>query len=228
MSSSDRINAARVRTPRPMLLQCAALLLWQSCAWAAPTASPFAQPEHHCTIDAGGTVTCAGRNASGQLGDGTHADRETPVTVAGGERYVALAIGGAHTCALSATGRAWCWGDNTAGQLGDGTNTSRSVPTPVAGAKATVRSLPAIVTPAQSRAPGGCSAGAGTWRASWAMARTWIATPRRRSRTRSTTPRSQPGPGTVARSPLRVQHAAGDPTCRASWATTAAPIPALR
>jgi alpha-tubulin suppressor-like RCC1 family protein len=75
---------------------------------------------------------CWGANSSGSLGDGTTAQRTTPVPVVRLASGVALAAGGAHTCAVLATGRMRCWGDNDAGQIGDGTTTQRLVPTKVA------------------------------------------------------------------------------------------------
>jgi alpha-tubulin suppressor-like RCC1 family protein len=43
-----------------------------------------------------------------------------PVPVAGGHRFVALALGSYHACGLTAGGDAFCWGHNLAGQLGSG------------------------------------------------------------------------------------------------------------
>jgi alpha-tubulin suppressor-like RCC1 family protein len=70
---------------------------------------------------AGGDVRCWGWNESGQLGDGTFADRITPTRVAGLSGVRDLAAGQSHTCALLQEGSARCWGANAAGQLADGT-----------------------------------------------------------------------------------------------------------
>src|SRR5439155_5858736 len=72
-----------------------------------------------------------GFNGFGQLGDGTTADRLTPVTVIGLTNAVAIAGGPGHTCALLADSTARCWGLNLFGQLGDGTTTDRLTPTHV-------------------------------------------------------------------------------------------------
>ena len=74
---------------------------------------------HTCALDASGGASCWGRNASGQLGDGTTTSRSARAAVpTGDERFVAMAAGGDHTCALSDTGAVRCWGSNLLGQLG--------------------------------------------------------------------------------------------------------------
>jgi alpha-tubulin suppressor-like RCC1 family protein len=71
-----------------------------------------------------GTVWSWGANSSGQLGDGTLTDRETPVQVEGLAGIVAVASGAHHTLALASDGSVWSWGDDEFGQLGD-TSTRR-------------------------------------------------------------------------------------------------------
>jgi hypothetical protein len=75
---------------------------------------------HSCALTNTGIVQCWGLNSSGQLGDGTTTQANTPVQVAGLSNVVAIAAGANSSCALTSAGEALCWGDNTNGQLGNG------------------------------------------------------------------------------------------------------------
>ncbi|MGE3629645.1 MAG: RCC1 domain-containing protein [Sandaracinaceae bacterium] len=75
-----------------------------------------------------GTVSCWGKNDSGQLGRGIDSAQEPmPALVVGvgnaDADATAIATGNRHACALVASG-AVCWGANGSGQLGDGTLTT--------------------------------------------------------------------------------------------------------
>jgi len=104
------------------------------------------------SIDAGDSFTCArtdsgaaycwGRNAEGQLGNGTSAMSPTPVAVVGlGGTVESFSTGSLHVCALLVGGSVECWGDNVTGQLGDGTNVSRPTPGAVSGLGVPVSSV---------------------------------------------------------------------------------------
>jgi alpha-tubulin suppressor-like RCC1 family protein len=79
---------------------------------------------------------CWGRNANGQLGDGTATNAEWPVKVQGlSGDITSIAAGKTSTCAI-ANELPYCWGNGYAGQLGNGDTTPRSTPTLVTGALA--------------------------------------------------------------------------------------------
>lgn len=91
------------------------------------------QGYHSCGVTAGGSAYCWGDNAHGQLGDGTTAQRRSPITVLGGHSFASVGTGRSHSCGVTTEGAAYCWGDNASGQLGDGTTTQRRSPVAVAG-----------------------------------------------------------------------------------------------
>jgi alpha-tubulin suppressor-like RCC1 family protein len=108
----------------------------------APTTIPFPGPTiqaiaagslHTCALTLSGTVFCWGRNSEGQVGDGTTANRLTPVQVGGlPGRAIMIASGAYHTCALLEDRTGYCWGQNTYGEVGDGTTTNRATPVRIA------------------------------------------------------------------------------------------------
>jgi alpha-tubulin suppressor-like RCC1 family protein len=82
-------------------------------------------------------LRCWGRNADGELGDGTTTARSDPVPSVGS--VTAYDAGGSFevpsergtTCAVRTSGKASCWGENGHGQLGDNTTTDSSTPVTV-------------------------------------------------------------------------------------------------
>lgn len=98
---------------------------------------------HTCVVRAtgSGTVTCAGKGISGQLGNGASVNNAFPVggtpanpgvleptnvALAGAQD---VAAGGDHSCAYMANGTVKCWGSNLSGQLGsnNGVNQLKAV-----------------------------------------------------------------------------------------------------
>jgi alpha-tubulin suppressor-like RCC1 family protein len=91
--------------------------------------------EHSCGLTSDNRAYCWGRNSSGQLGDGTTAERLIPVPVAGSRRFRQISASVNSTCAVTTDYRAYCWGENELGQLGDGTTSRRLTPVAVAGGR---------------------------------------------------------------------------------------------
>ncbi|MEZ4334955.1 MAG: RCC1 repeat-containing protein [Myxococcota bacterium] len=77
---------------------------------------------HGCAVLENGGAKCWGRNANGQIGNGTTVGTfPSPVAVVGMSTAIAVAAGFEQTCALLADGHVGCWGLNDGGQLGLGT-----------------------------------------------------------------------------------------------------------
>jgi alpha-tubulin suppressor-like RCC1 family protein len=93
---------------------------------------------HVIAVKTDGTLWTWGYNNNGQLGDGTVANRASPVTtVAGGTNWSqlpgALTGDSLSSVAIKTDGTLWTWGRDNYGQLGDGTTVNKSSPITVAG-----------------------------------------------------------------------------------------------
>ena len=86
-----------------------------------------------CALLEDRTVTCAGYNGKGQLGDGARiGERETFGPVKGLRDVVQISLGIEHACARLADGTVKCWGESMGAGNGDGI---QDVPKAVAGLK---------------------------------------------------------------------------------------------
>lgn len=84
-------------------------------------------------IKTDGTLWAWGRNAVGQLGDGTTTTRSSPVQVGALTNWSKITVGGdastnTHSHAVKTDGTLWSWGDSGSGRLGDGTLVDKSSP----------------------------------------------------------------------------------------------------
>ena len=86
---------------------------------------------HSLALKDDGTVWAWGENRSGQLGNGSTTNSNTPVQVSDLDGVKAVAAGWGHSLALKDDGTVWAWGDNQLGQLSDGTNANSSTPVQV-------------------------------------------------------------------------------------------------
>jgi len=88
--------------------------------------------EHAYALDDTGHVWAWGDNSKGAVGDGSSADRSTPVQLSL-TNVVQVEAGHYHGIALRSDGTVWTWGYGAIGQLGLGTTNNRNAPVQVPG-----------------------------------------------------------------------------------------------
>lgn len=89
---------------------------------------------HTVAIKTDGTLWAWGGNLRGQLGDGTTADKSSPVQIGAATNWQSVSAGVQHTVTVRSDGTLWAWGDNFYGQLGDGTTANKSSPVQIGSA----------------------------------------------------------------------------------------------
>ena len=108
---------------RGVLALAAAML-----AFCMVAGSARANIAHHSLfLKTNGSLWAMGSNSSGQLGDGTTTQRNSPVQVVS-SGVTQVAAGHYHSVFLKSDGSLWAMGSNSSGQLGDGTTTNRNSP----------------------------------------------------------------------------------------------------
>jgi len=119
---------------RLLVMLCTLGLLLGSLSAALGRGTPA-----HATTPSGAAYAW-GSNGSGQLGNGTTTDSNTPamVNLPTGVTATAVAAGRYHSLAIGSDGKVYAWGYNGSGQMGNGTNTESHTPVMV--------SLPSDVT----------------------------------------------------------------------------------
>ena len=98
----------------------------------APCVAIAAGENHSLFLKNDSTVWACGSNSQGQLGDGTTADKSTPVQDSSLIGIISIGGGGhEHSLFLKNDGTVWACGINGQGQLGDGTTITRHTPVKV-------------------------------------------------------------------------------------------------
>ncbi len=86
---------------------------------------------HNLALTRDGALFAWGTNWSGELGNGTHEDRLTPVRLLSSMNVAAMGAGAGTSAAVLVDGTVMSWGGGYSGQSGDGTFAERLLPVPV-------------------------------------------------------------------------------------------------
>jgi alpha-tubulin suppressor-like RCC1 family protein len=87
--------------------------------------------DHAVALKGDGSVYTWGRNANGEIGDGSTTQRNSPTAVSGLASVSAIAAGRSYSLALKQDGTIKSWGQNCCGQLGNGGTSQASSPVSV-------------------------------------------------------------------------------------------------
>lgn len=102
----------------------------------------FGGSDHNCFVDASGNLWMWGKNAYGQVGNGTTTDVYSPVNIMGffspplasGVTVISASCGYGFSVAICSDGSIYSWGDQTGYRLGNDVNTGYlTVPTQITG-----------------------------------------------------------------------------------------------
>ena len=89
---------------------------------------------HSAAIKTNGTLWAWGGNNNGQVGDGTSAQRNSPVQVGSDTNWSMVSLGNLFTIGVKTNGTLWGWGLGNASRNGSSSGTSFSVPTQIGSA----------------------------------------------------------------------------------------------
>ena len=93
---------------------------------------------HSLVLLANGSVMASGRNAEGQLGDGTNLAKLKPIKVPNSSMATCVAAGNRHSVFMKNFDSARSWGWNGYGQLGVGSLVDKHAPTQITGMSSNV------------------------------------------------------------------------------------------
>ena len=118
----------------PKLFKSFLILLLMSSLelWSEVNASVAGGANHSLIMGTDGKLWAVGKNADGQLGDGTTQSRSIPVMIQSGS-VEKIAAGSNHSLFIRQDGSLWGMGDNSDGQLGLTSNSQILTPTQIRG-----------------------------------------------------------------------------------------------